>query len=43
MRVGNVEESMVLVGGFLIVVEAQELRKSRCSSEPVLGEELVVE
>jgi hypothetical protein len=43
VKVGRVEELMVLVGGFLIVVEAQELRKSRCSSEPVLGEGQVVE
>jgi hypothetical protein len=43
VRVEKVEELMALVGGFLVVVEAQELRKSRCSSEPVLGEVQVVE
>jgi len=43
VRVERVEELMVLMGGFLVVVEARELRKSRCSSEPVLCEVQVVE
>jgi hypothetical protein len=43
VRVERVEELMVFVGRFLVVVEARELRKSRCLSEPVLGEVQVVE
>lgn len=34
----EVEELMALVGGFLVVVEFQELRKSHCSKALVLRE-----
>jgi hypothetical protein len=35
VRVEKVEELMALAGGFLVVVEVQELRKSHCSKELV--------